>query len=322
MKRLGHLYQKIHDFDNLRQAEANARKGKKHQPGVKLFDQNPEGYLLLLQESLINKNFKTSQYETFTIYEPKERVISKLPYFPDRVLHHAVLNVLKPYFHSWFTANTYANIDGRGVHLAIDKMRCALQNKPETLYCLKMDIKKFYPNVDHAILKQLLQKKFKDEDLLWLLFEVIDSADGLPIGNYLSQYLANFYLTFFDHWVKEQLAVKYYFRYANDMIILASNKPQLHHYLHEIKGYLKNELNLDLKHNYQIFPVEKRGIRTLGYVVFHTHVLLAKHIKKSLVRAAKKKRPNQMSIASLKGWAKHANTNNLINKLLINEQLQ
>lgn len=322
MKRIGNLYHQIVDFDNLRQAEANARKGKRHQPGVKLFDQNPEGNLLMLQESLINKTFKTSQYENFTIYEPKERIISKLPYFPDRVLHHAILNVLKPYFHNWFTSDTYANIDGRGVHLAIKKIHNALQNKPETLYCLKMDIKKFYPNIDHDILKKLLQRKFKDQDLLWLFFEVIDSADGLPIGNYLSQYLANLYLTFFDHWIKEQLAVKYYFRYADDMIILASNKPQLHYYLHEIREYLKCELNLDLKHNYQIFPVEKRGIRTLGYVVYHTHILLAKHIKKNLVREAKRKRPNQMSIASLKGWAKHANTNNLINKLLPNEQLQ
>ncbi len=319
MKRIGNLYNQITDFDNLRQAEANARKGKKHQPGVKLFDQNPEGYLLMLQEILINKRFHTSEYETFTIKEPKERLISKLPYYPDRIVHHAVMNVLKPYFHKWFTADTYANIDGRGIHKAVDKISLALHNESETFYCLQLDIRKFYPNVPHDNLKMSIRRKIKDNDLLWLLDDVIDSADGLPIGNYLSQYLANFYLTGFDHFIKEQLGVKHYFRYADDMIILASNKPELHLILNEVTIYLKERLKLDLKSNFQIFPVWSRGIRTLGYVIYHTHRLLSKKNKKNFIKAAKRKPRNRASIESYKGYAKHANSKHLLKKLLANE---
>ncbi|NHM07993.1 reverse transcriptase [Flavobacterium sp. CYK-4] len=316
MKRIGYLYNQITDFDNLRQAEANARKGKKHQPGVKLFDQNPEGNLLLLNDVLINKDFRTSEYVTFPVYEPKERLIFKLPYYPDRIVHHAILNVLKSYFTLWFTADTYANIEGRGIHSAANAIKSALKNKSATQYCLKLDIKKFYPNIDHQILKALIRRKIKDQDLLCLLDNIIDSAEGLPIGNYLSQYFANFYLTNFDHWLKEQQKVKYYFRYADDLVLLASNKPELHAYLQDIRIYLRDNLKLEVKHNYQVFKVEDRGIDFVGYVFYHTHTLLRKTIKKRFAKAASKKNPNSATIASYLGWAKHANTNHLIKKLL------
>src|SRR6185436_15260850 len=106
-------------------------------------------------------------------------------------------------------------------------LREALKDVPSTKYCLKLDIKKFYPSVDHDILKQLLRRKFKDPDLLWLLDEIIDSADGLPIGNYLSQYFANFYLTYFDHWLKEEERIGPYFRYADDLVFLSPDKESL-----------------------------------------------------------------------------------------------
>lgn len=321
MKRAGNLFNKITDFDNLRQAESNARKGKLNQPGVKLFDENPDLKLLLLQESMMNNGFRTSMYETFPIYEPKERIISKLPYYPDRIVHHAIMNVLKPYFHTWFTADTYANIEGRGIHPAVKAIYSKLQCNPSgTFYCLQLDIKKFYPNIPHDILKCKVRRKVKDRDLLLMIDEIIDSADGLPIGNYLSQYLANFYLSDFDHWIKEVIRVKYYFRYADDMIILAANKKELHLILNEVRAYLKERLKLELKSNFQIYPVHKRGIRTLGYVIYHTHILLSKKIKKNFAKAARKKNPNRASIQAYKGWASHANSKNLIKKLLPNEK--
>ncbi len=264
---------------------------------------------------LKNKTYTTSPYTTFKIFEPKERLIFRLPYFPDRITHHAVMNVLEPVFTRLFTADTYSCIKGKGIHGAANALKLALKDRANTIYCLKMDIKKFYPNINHAILKHLLRRKFKDNDLLWLLDGIIDSAEGLPIGNYLSQYFANYYLTYFDHWLKEDKMVRYYFRYADDLVILSNNKPELHQLLAEIRNYLQTELRLTVKDNYQVFPVEARGIDFVGYRFYHTHTLLRKTIKQNFARMLAT-RKNPLSIASYKGWTKHADCKNLVKKLL------
>ena len=315
VKRIGNLYQSICSIENLKLADSIARKGKLNQPGVIAHDKARDENITKLHEMLVNKTYRTSAYTTFTIYEPKERVISRLPYYPDRITHHAIMNVLEPVFVSIFTTDTYSCIKKRGIHAAANAVKRALKNIPGTQYCLKLDIKKFYPNVDHAILKQLLRRKFKDQDLLWLLDEIIDSCEGLPIGNYLSQYFANFYLSYFDHWLKEDKKVRYYIRYADDLVILSSNKPDLHQLLAEIRSYLDENLKIALKDNYQLFPVDKRGIDFVGYVFFHTHVLLRKSIKQNFARMLVKNR-NAKSIASYQGWAKHCNSKHLLNKLL------
>ncbi len=320
MKRTGNMYSKIYDLENLYLADKIARKGKLKQPGIIEHDKDRDSNILKLQIMLKDKLYKTSEYTTFTIFEPKERLIFRLPYFPDRIVHHAIMNILEPLFVSSFTADTYSCIKGRGIHAAANALKKALRNVPETQYCLKLDIKKFYPSVNHDILKQLLRKKIKDNDLLWLLDNIIDSADGLPIGNYLSQYFANFYLTYFDHWIKEQRMVKYYFRYADDIVILSDNKLYLHELLFDIKNYLLENLKLEVKHNYQVFPVDDRGIDFIGYVFHHSHILLRKSIKQNFARRLAKN-INPQSIASYKGWAQHCNSKNLLKKLL-NEQLQ
>jgi len=142
-----------------------------------------------------------------------------------------------------------------------------------------------------------LRRKFKDKDLLWLLDEIIDSADGVPIGNFLSQFFSNYYLTFFDHWIKEQKSIKHYFRYADDIVILSNNKEYLHELLSEIREYFTVNLKLTIKSNYQVFPVASRGIDFVGYVHFHTHTLLRKSIKKRFARALFKNKPKS-SISS------------------------
>ena len=218
MKRLNNLFEKICSIENLHLADAKARKGKSAQYGVRLHDKNKEVNILMLHAMLKNKTYKTSAYKTFTITEPKERLVFCLPYFPDRITHHAIMNILEPVFTSMFTNDTYSCIKGKGIHAAAKSLQRYLKDVSGTQYCLKLDIKKFYPNIDHEILKQLLRRKIKDADLLWLLDEIIDSAEGLPIGNYLSQYFANFYLTHFDHWLKETIGVKYYLRYADDLV--------------------------------------------------------------------------------------------------------
>lgn len=315
MKRKGNLYPKIYSVENLQLADIKARKGKMKQPGVIEHDRNREANILRLHEMLKNNTYKTSAYTTFFIYEPKEREIFRLPFYPDRITHHAIMNILEPIFVASFTADTYSCIKKRGIHAASYAVRKALNDETNTKYCLKLDIKKYYPNINHEILKNLLRRKFKDKDVLWLLDEIIDSTVGLPIGNYLSQYLANFYLSYFDHWLKEIKGVKYYFRYADDMVILASNKPYLHALLADIREYLNIKLKLEIKDDYQVFPVDDRGIDFVGYVVRHTHVLLRKSIKKNFARMVSKNK-NEQSIASYKGWLAHCNSKNLLKKLI------
>jgi len=262
-------------MENLRNADKKAMKGKTQQPGVQQHFLKSEQNLQLLHEMLYEKTYTTSEYTKFTIYEPKEREIYRLPYFPDRITHHAIMNVLEPIFVNSFISQTYSCVKGKGIHGAARAVKYALGDEPGTQFCLKMDIKKFYPNINHDILKQLLRRKFKDADLLWLLDEIIDSTDGLPIGNYLSQYFANFYLTYFDHWLKEEKGIKYYFRYADDIVILSSSKSYLHALLADIKHYLATELKLTVKQNYQVFPVYARGIDFVGYVFYRFAALFS-----------------------------------------------
>ncbi len=320
MKRIGNLYEQICSIDNLILADAKASKGKANQYGVQYHNRSRGCNILTLHEMLVTKTYATSPYNTFKIYEPKEREVFRLPYYPDRIVHHAVMNLLEPVFTAVFTNDTYSCIKGKGIHNAAENLKAALKDRNYTQYCLKMDIKKFYPNVDHAILKALLRRKFKDNDLLWLLDEIIDSAHGLPIGNYLSQYFANFYLSYFDHWLKEVKGIRYYFRYADDLVILAPDKIYLHGLLSDITQYLQTELKLTVKGNYQVFPVAKRGIDFVGYVFYHTHVLLRKSIKQNFARMLKRKR-NKSSIAAYKGWLKWCDSRNLLKKLL-SEKLQ
>lgn len=315
MKRIGNLFESIISLDNLIEAEKKARKGKSNQYGVQTFDKNSEASLVFLHETLANGDFKTSKYTTFKVYEPKERLVFKLPYYPDRIVHHAIMNVMERIFVSLFTADTYSCIKGRGIHAALRNLKSALQDKSSTKYCLKLDIVKFYPNVNHEILKQQLRRKIKDNQLLMMLDEIIDSADGLPIGNYLSQYFANFYLTGFDHWIKETKSVKHYFRYADDIVILAPTKEELHQLQREISMYLQTHLKLSVKNNYQVFLVEDRGIDFVGYVFRHNHILLRKSIKKRFAKAVSRN-ANNATIASYLGWAKHCNSKNLIKKIL------
>lgn len=319
MKRIGNIYERIISTENLQLADKKAQKGKSDQYGVKVHNRNKAANLLTLQDMLVSKSYSTSEYDIFKVYEPKEREVYRLPYFPDRITHHAIMNILEPVFVSTFTADTYSCIKGRGIHRLQRKLKADLKDVDGTRYCLKFDIRKFYPSIDHDVLKGLLRRKFKDPDLLWLLDEIIDSAPGLPIGNYLSQYLANFYLTYFDHWMKEEKHVKYYYRYADDIVILSDSKQHLHSLLDQIKVYL-HELKLEVKDNHQVFPVEARGIDFVGYVFYHTHIRIRKRIKQNFARKLAIN-PNHQSKASYLGWLGHCNAKNLTKKLLPDEQL-
>jgi hypothetical protein len=286
MKRYGNLYPKIYDMDNLIAAHQNARKGKTFYNEVRMVDNDPEKYLGQIQEMIKTKSYHTSKYTVFTkIDKKKEREIFALPYYPDRIIQWAVVQILEPIWMNTLISDTFSSLKGRGIHQALLKLQKDLQNRKETKYCLKLDVKKFYPSIDHAILKAIIRHKIKDCDVLELLDNVIDSADGVPIGNYLSQYFGNLYLSAFDHWMKETNRTRYYYRYCDDIVVLGPDKQMLRGLLEKIGTFFSTTLKLRVKENWQVFPTFIRGIDFLGYRCFGHFTLL----RKSTVKAMKKK---------------------------------
>jgi len=333
MKKHNNLFSKIIDYDNIVFAHLNAKKGKNYYSEVKEVDKDIDSYLGKLQFSLLGKNFTTSKYETFTITEPKERIIYKLPYIPDRIVHHAIMQVLQPIWDKIFIFDSYAAVPGKGIHAGYYRLKQFLKNKENTKYCLKLDIEKFYPNIDHNILFSLVKMKIKCKDTLWLLEDIIRSVSGnkgLPIGNYLSQYLSNIYLNYFDHWIKETIGCKYYLRYCDDAVILYKNKGFLNWLLEKIRFYLWNHLKLKLNKKSQIFPVESRGIDFLGYKTYHQYSLLRKSSYKKFKQKIDyiKQNYNKLkskhivsSIMSYVGWLIHCDSYNLLNKYIYKDEI-
>lgn len=309
MKRKGYLFEKVISLENLILAEKNAKKGKTRKKDIIDHEKHRECNILKLRQELINRTYKTSEYYIFKLYEPKERLISKLP-FKDRIIHHAVLNITKDLFINCFITQTYSCIPKRGIHKCLNDVKKALKDN-DSVYCLKLDIKKFYQSINNEKLKGKLRTKFKDKNFLWLLDEIIDSnKEGVPLGNYTSQFFANFYLNSFDHELKQNSGIKYYFRYTDDIVIFHKDKKFLKNLLDKIESLL---LSLDLKiSKSKIFPTVL-GIDFVGYKIFKDYVLLRKSIKLRFIKMIKKD-PNLESISSYYGWIKHCNGINLWKK--------
>lgn len=275
MKRIGNIYPKIYEYSNIEEAHKRARQDKTHYTAVQMVDENPEAYFVEIQEMLRNKTYTVGKYKCKTIKEhnKKERYIMKLPYYPDRIIQWAIMLQLEEHFIKTFCFHSCASIPRGGqarVHKLMDK-------HSGHKYCLELDIKKFYPNIDREILKRLLRHKFKDKDLLYLLDLIIDSSPadknslqdeyqrGIPIGSYLSQFLANFYLTYFDHWLREAKRQSDVVRYMDNIIIFGDDKDELRQLKIEIENYLWDNLHLRLKENWQIYPVAARPVDFIGY---------------------------------------------------------
>lgn len=351
MKRYDNLYEKIYDIENLRKAHQHAKKGKGWYQEVKMIDENPEYYLGLLQEMLINHTYKTSDYEVFYKTEGKKtRKIYKLPYFPDRICQWAILQVIEPCIINNLTDDTYSAIPKRGIHKALSKLQNAMWNDvPHCQYCLKIDARHYYQSVNHEILKEKYSRMFKDNELLWLLGEIIDSITtaeiedlsaiylleedidpntGIPIGNYLSQYSGNYYFSSFDHWIKEEKKVKYYFRYMDDICIFGETKEELHELRKEIDVYFRENLKIRIKDNWQVFPTYVRGVDFLGYRTFLNYTLLRKStcndMKRKLTAIRLKVESGNMMnysewccINSYKGWLKWCDSFRLQQKYVV-----
>lgn len=201
MKRIGNLFGKICTIENFQLAYKNATKGKKHYRDVKNIEKyGVDKFLEELLEEVRTHKYRTSKYHVFNLKTGgKVREISKLP-MRDRIVQHALMNYIEPIFRKSFIKDTYSSIKGRGSHKCIHRIQYAMKDVENTQYCLKLDIRKFYPSIDQELMKQCLRRKFKDKELLAVLDEIVDSADkGVPIGNYTSQYFANYFLTEFDH---------------------------------------------------------------------------------------------------------------------------
>jgi hypothetical protein len=262
------------------------------------------------------------------VSEPKKRTIYKLPYFPDRIAHHAIMNVLQPIWDKTFIDDVYSAIPGRGLHSGLLRLRRFLRDVPGTQFCLKFDISKFYPSVDHEILLKRIKHKIKCRDTLWLLEEIIRSPGGsknIPIGNYLSQYFAQIYLNPLDRWIKEDNHMRYYVRYGDDGVILQGDRQFLKGLLEEIADFMKNRLDLTINPKSRVFPVDATGIDFLGYRTFRSYSLLrasaAKRFKRKICfieqnYASIEPQTVVSSIMSYLGWIDFCNGYNLKRKYI------
>jgi len=291
-KTYNHLYPRIYDFKNLHRAYLKARRSKRYRREVLEFSADLEDRLIDLQNRLIWKTYRTGDYKYFKVYEPKERTIAALP-FTDRVAQHALCSVIEPIFERGFIYDSYACRPRRGLHQGVDRTTDFLRRagrKWPRVYCLKGDIRKYFPSIDHDVLKRIIRRRIGCPDTLAMIDEIIDhSGDvGIPIGNLTSQLFANIYLDQLDHFVKDDLGESYYLRYMDDFCLLDGEKSRLHRLYDEIRGYLQNVLHLVMNDKTQVFPVGSRAIDFLGYRIREDFRLLRKQNVRRMRRRIKK----------------------------------
>jgi len=293
MKRYGNLWENIISWENLVLASKKARGGKRDRISVQNFEFNLEGQLLNLQKELTAQTYCPGEFRSHWIYEPKKRMISVAPY-RDRVVHHALMNVLEPILDCHFHPDNYACRKTKGTHKAADRLQ-KLMNR--YAYCLQCDIQKFFPSIDHLILKQIFRKLIKDKKVLWLMDLIVDSsndqlgenlwfkgddlfipierAKGLPIGNLTSQWFANWYLNNLDHFITSHIRIGAYVRYCDDFIVLHNDKEFLKDTVCRIVTYL-DKLRLKLNWRKVHIHSNRSGLSFVGYRIWPTHRLLKK----------------------------------------------
>lgn len=341
MKRYDNLWHQIINWENLLLAARYAQKGKRFRPNVLEFNYHLEQELFTLQSELENQTYQPGKYKTFYIYDPKPRLISAAPY-RDRVVHHALCNIIIPLMEKSFINDTYANRLGYGTHRALKRFtKFARSNR----YVLQCDVRKYFPSIDHEILKNIIRCKIKCLQTLGLIELIIDNSNsqdsnfqeiaieyfpgddlltpvmrphGLPIGNLTSQFFANFYLNDFDHFVKEELRAKKYLRYVDDFAIFSDNYQFLVTAKTEIEKYLAS---LRLK----LHPIKSQlfatcyGANFVGFRVLPDRVRVRNdNLKKGRLRlkklqkdVAKNKISPDKMMNSLQSWQahlKHGNT--------------
>ena len=339
MKTHKDIFNKIISPENLFSAWDKFKSDKQKRRDVQQFEWKLEENIFQLHRDLGGKTYKHGGYVSFYIHDPKQRRIHKAT-IRDRILHHAVFNVLNPIFEPIFIPNSLSCRIGKGTHKGIDILsrtaRQISQNGFKPCFILKCDIKKFFETVDHSKLLSILRKKIKDKNAMWLLEEIIKSFSsqysniffkkGLPIGNLTSQLFANIYLNEFDQFVKQKLRVKHYIRYTDDFVVVFSNKGYLGNLIPQIRAFLSDELRLELHPHKISIRKFNQGVDFLGYITLPHHRILRTKTKKRIFKKMEKKvleyntgviteRTLNQSLQSYLGVLSHANTQALCNEL-------
>ncbi len=322
------LYDKICDSDNIKEAFQKARKGKTTKQYVLDFERSLDANLMILRNELLLHCYRPKPLETFILRDPKTRKISKSD-FRDRIVHHAICNIIEPMFDKQFIHDSYANRIGKGTLKAIQRLhyfkRIVSKNNSRACYVLKADIKKYFETVDHKILISLLTKRINDKELLWLIRIILDNhhttekGKGMPLGNLTSQFFANIYLNELDQFVKHDLKAPYYIRYVDDFVILRESKEKLEEWKERIDLFLRTVLCLELHPTKSKVGTLNNGITFLGFRIFFRHTLVRKKNVWKFERRLRKlkklytngKIDREKVIESLEGWlayVSHANT--------------
>ncbi|MEK6856101.1 MAG: reverse transcriptase/maturase family protein [Nanoarchaeota archaeon] len=328
MKTHNNLYSKIISQENLILAWQKARKGKTKKKYVIEFEKDLELNLLELREELLKQEYFPKPLVTFILRDPKTRKISKSD-FRDRIVHHAVVNVLEPIFDKTFIYDSCANRKGKGTTFALQRFelfrRKVTKNFKTESFCLKADIKHYFQEVDLNILLDIIKKKIADEKVLWLIGQILNNSTinlggselfrGMPLGNLTSQFFANVYLNELDYFVKHTLKVKYYIRYVDDFVVLYSSKDQLEKWKIEIDNFLRDKLYLELHPDKSKIISLSRGVDFVGFRNFYHFRLLRKRNIRQILTKIKRYKNKEISkekiLECFQGWnayAKWANT--------------
>ena len=281
-------------FDALLAAHKRACKTKKNSKEVLKFEIDLETDLANLYKKLKNETYQMGKYREFIITEPKTRIIRSLPYI-DRIVHQwYIYEFIKPYIVPRFIKDTYACIDGRGTHHAIDtlqKYMRAMRRKYGTYYIVKCDIKGFFYNIDREVLFKILKRIIRDKKLLALthkfIYEKSCDTKGLPIGNYTSQYFANIYLNGMDHYLKEKIRLKYYVRYMDDFICLVEKEEEAKELLELIRNYVEEKLHVELNEKSSYF-LNHFGVEFCGFHIYEDYRMLRKRSRKKMSKKIRK----------------------------------
>lgn len=330
-KRVNNIFDEKLKFSNMLEAYERSRDKKRNRKEVIVFELDSVSNIMKILKALKAGTYQVSPYRQFTIYEPKKRLIEALP-FKDRVVQQwYVEEFIKPIFIPKFIIDSYACINGRGVHSAVKKLNKYMYNfsqKQKDFYILKCDISKYFYNIRKETLYHIIERYIKDKQVLNLTKMLIyhnNDPVGIPIGNYTSQYFANIYLNQLDHFIKEKLRVKYYVRYMDDFVLLLEDKEKCKEILIEITEFLTNELGLKLNKKTNYFK-SKQGVRFCGYKVFDNRILLLNENKKKIKKKIKiwnklyhenklDLKETALKLNSWIGHAKNADTYHLVQEM-------
>jgi RNA-directed DNA polymerase len=321
-------YSALISIGNLFQAWNEFRKGKSKRFDVQKFERNLEDNLFDLHQRLKNKTYRHGNYYSFYVNDPKQRHIHKAG-VSDRVVHHLLYTFLYKSFDNSFIYDSYSCRLKKGTHKGLERLegytRKVSQNYTVNCWALKCDIKKFFASVDHKVLLNLLKEKIKDEDIIWLLEQIIYSfysdkgeGKGMPLGNLTSQVFANIYLNELDQFVKHKLKMHYYIRYADDFLFLSKNKELLLEYVDVLRQFLSNALKLELHPDKIIFRKLEWGIDFLGYVVLPYYTVPRTKTKRRIFKKIKEKvgfENFNQSMQSYLGYLGHAKSYGIMQQL-------